>query len=69
MKADKLSGNDRSKAEAALRRAFPTGPGGVAPFLVSSVTGLGIKELWRHVDAALRGDLVRTSERWDRVYI
>jgi GTP-binding protein len=53
VKADKLSGNARSKAEAALRRAFPTGAGGVAPFLVSSVTGLGIKEVWRHVDAAL----------------
>ena len=53
VKADKLSGNDRQKADAALRRAFPTASGGVAPFLVSAVTGLGIKELWRHVDAAL----------------
>ena len=53
VKADKLSGNDRAKAEASLKRAFPTGAGGVAPFLVSAVTGLGIKELWRHVDAAL----------------
>ena len=54
VKADKLSGNDRSKADAALRRAFPTATDGVAPFLVSAVTGLGIKELWRHVDAALQ---------------
>jgi GTP-binding protein len=53
VKADKLSGNDRTKAEGALKRAFPTGGGGVAPFLVSAFTGLGIKELWRHVDAAL----------------
>jgi GTP-binding protein len=53
VKADKLSGNDRSKAERALQRAFPTGDGGVAPFLVSATTGLGIKDMWRHVDAAL----------------
>jgi GTP-binding protein len=53
VKADKLSGNERSKAEAALKRAFPTGDGGVEPFLVSAFTGLGIKELWRHLDAAL----------------
>ena len=53
VKADKLSGNDRSKADRALRRAFPTAADGVAPFLVSAVTGFGIKELWRHLDAAL----------------
>jgi GTP-binding protein len=53
VKADKLSGNERSKADGALRRAFPTAADGVAPFLVSAVTGLGIKELWRHVDQAL----------------
>jgi GTP-binding protein len=53
VKADKLSGNDRSKADRELRRAFPTAEDGVAPFLVSAVTGLGIKELWRHVDEAL----------------
>jgi GTP-binding protein len=53
VKADKLSGNDRSKAEKALRLAFPTARDGVAPFLVSSETGFGIKELWRHVDDAL----------------
>ena len=33
--------------------AFATAPDGVAPFLVSAKDGLGIKELWRHVDAAL----------------
>jgi GTP-binding protein len=53
VKADKLSGNDRSKADRVLRRAFPTADGGVAPFLVSAVTGLGMKELWHHVDEAL----------------
>jgi GTP-binding protein len=53
VKADKLSGNDRSKADRALRRAFETAQDGVAPFLVSAVTGLGMKELWHHVDEAL----------------
>ena len=54
VKADKLSGNDRSKSERALKKAFETGEGGVAPFLTSAVTGYGIGELWRHVDEALR---------------
>jgi GTP-binding protein len=53
VKADKLSGNDRVKAEAALARAFPTAEGGVAPFLVSAVNGLGVKFLWHQIDAAL----------------
>jgi len=54
VKSDKLSGNDRSKAERALRRAFETADGGIEPFLTSAVTGQGIGELWRHVDDALR---------------
>ena len=54
VKADKLSGNDRSKSERALKKAFATAEGGVAPFLTSAVTGYGIGELWRHVDEALR---------------
>jgi GTP-binding protein len=53
VKADKLSGNDRSKADRALRRALETADDGVAPFLVSAVTGYGMKQLWHHVDAAL----------------
>lgn len=53
VKADKLSGNERSRADRVLRGAFPTTPDGVSPFLVSAKDGLGMKELWRHVDAAL----------------
>ena len=53
VKADKLSGNRRASAARALREAFPTADGGVAPFLTSAETALGIKELWRHVDEAL----------------
>jgi GTP-binding protein len=61
VKADKLSGNERTKADRALGRAFPTAQDGVAPFLVSAVTGLGVKELWRHVHAALAAHRDRTS--------
>jgi len=53
VKADKLSGNDRSKADRALGRALATADDGVAPFLVSAVTGLGMKQLWHHVDEAI----------------
>lgn len=53
VKADKLSGNDRAKAERELGRALPTERGGVPPFLVSAHTGLGIAALWKHLDAAL----------------
>lgn len=61
VKADKLSGNDRAKAARSLRRAFPTAPDGVAPFLVSAATGLGMKELWRNVDGALSDYRVRSA--------
>jgi GTP-binding protein len=61
VKADKLSGNDRSKAGRALRRALETTPDGVAPLLVSAVTGLGIQNLWRHVDDALASHRERTA--------
>jgi GTP-binding protein len=52
VKADKRPGTTGRK---------PTGPeagvetadDGVAPFLVSAVTGYGMKQLWHHVDGAL----------------
>lgn len=53
VKADKLSGNGRAKAERELRAALPTEAGGVPPFLVSAHTGSGIAALWKHLDAAL----------------
>ncbi len=53
VKSDKLSGNDRSNADRRLGRALATADDGVAPFLVSAVTGFGMKQLWHHVDAAL----------------
>lgn len=51
-KADKLSGNGRARAERALAEAWGDDP---APILVSSQTGRGIKDVWRHLDAALAG--------------
>jgi len=51
-KADKLSGNGRTKAERTLGRTI--GRSDLAePMLVSARTGLGIREVWRHVDRAL----------------
>jgi GTP-binding protein len=53
VKADKLSGNERRVSETRLKKTFATAEDGVAPFLVSAVTGLGLKDVWRQVDAAL----------------
>jgi GTP-binding protein len=47
-KADKLSGNGRSGALRAAQSAL-----GGEPILASAVTGLGIKEIWTRLDAAL----------------
>lgn len=68
VKADKLSGNDRAKAARALEEALPTAEGGVAPFLVSAATGLGIAILWRHLDAALEASRVSvtTEKGWNK---
>jgi GTP-binding protein len=52
-KADKLSGNARSRAQAELGRGFPDSPLSPAPLLVSAETGRGIRELWKVLDAAL----------------
>jgi GTP-binding protein len=52
-KWDKLSGNERVRARAALAAGF--GACGLAdgPIAVSAHTGHGIAELWRHLDGAL----------------
>ena len=50
-KSDKLSGNGRARA---LRDLKPFGRSDLsAPILVSAETGLGTRELWRHLDQAL----------------
>ncbi|HWP35403.1 MAG TPA: ribosome biogenesis GTP-binding protein YihA/YsxC [Thermodesulfobacteriota bacterium] len=44
-KADKLSGNERARALALLRRALP--PHAPAPIVFSAVSGEGRREVWR----------------------
>lgn len=52
-KSDKLSGNERTRAVAALRRALETEGKDPAPVPVSSKTGDGLREIWTRLDAAL----------------
>ncbi len=52
-KADKLSGNGRAEAGRAIREAMGPSPAGVEPILVSARTGLGIREIWSHLDRSL----------------
>lgn len=52
-KSDKMSGNERSRAERGLREALAAERVAAGPVAVSAVTGLGIAELWRRVDGAL----------------
>jgi len=52
-KSDKLRASARARAERTLLAGFgETGAAG-RPLLISGRTGTGIRELWRHVDAAL----------------
>lgn len=51
-KADKLSGNGRDRARRTLEREIGGSPL-AAPILCSAKTGLGVKEMWRHLDRAL----------------
>jgi GTP-binding protein len=52
-KADKLSRSGRARAAGRLQREFGTAT--APPVLVSARTGLGIREVWRHLDRALVG--------------
>ena len=51
-KVDKLSGNARAKSKRALQK-FVDEHLSAPPVLVSSTTGQGIPELWRHLDPLL----------------
>ena len=51
-KADKLSGNQRALATRMFNKVFG-GESRTAPVLVSPSSGLGIREIWRHLDQAL----------------
>ena len=52
-KSDKLSGNARSSVARTLKSVAGEASLGDGPILVSGETGLGIKELWRHIDPAI----------------
>ncbi len=52
-KADKLSGNKRTAAARILADEFGPFPEDGAPILASSSTGLGIRQIWAHLDRAL----------------
>lgn len=52
-KADKLSGNGRARAAGQLRKDFGAGGRMPEPVVASARTGLGMKEVWRHLDEAL----------------
>jgi GTP-binding protein len=65
VKADKLNQGERVRAERGLAAALPVEDGGVAPFLVSAHSGLGIASLWKEIDAALAAH--RKDERWTSV--
>lgn len=69
VKTDKLAGNARAVAARTLERwlAAPRQP---APgLLVSAHTGVGIRELWTHLDRALaKKDPSDRGERWTSVH-
>lgn len=61
-KADRLSGNGRAKALAALREAYPP----ERLLLCSAKTGVGLKELWQAIRQAaknFRGETAIAAER------
>ena len=52
-KSDKLSGNTRATAKRAIERDLAGSELAEGPIMTSSQTGLGIKEIWKHLDRAL----------------
>lgn len=52
-KADKLSGNGRSRSMNSIRTAFGDGSLATGTVLASSRNGLGTREIWKHLDQAL----------------
>ena len=54
-KSDKLSGNGRASARRGLERELGGDSLAAPPILTSARTGLGIREIWRHLDGVLDG--------------
>ena len=59
-KVDKMSGNARARSMKVLREQF--GDTGRDPILVSANTGVGVRELWKHIDLALAGISAASAE-------
>lgn len=55
-KSDKLSGNGRASARRTLEKDLSGDSLVALPILTSAVTGLGVREIWSHLDGALGGD-------------
>jgi len=64
-KSDKLKAGRRDRSARELASGFETFGVGDRPIMASVKTGLGIKELWRHLDAAL--EQPRTVKRAETV--
>jgi GTP-binding protein len=54
-KSDKLSGNGRASARRSLERELTGDSLAAPPILTSARTGLGVREIWRHLDGVLGG--------------
>jgi GTP-binding protein len=54
-KSDKLSGNGRASARRSLENELTGNSLAARPILTSARTGLGIREIWRHLDGVLDG--------------
>jgi GTP-binding protein len=54
-KADKLSGNGRAVARKKLEAEMSGRSMAAPPILASARTGMGVREIWRHLDGALDG--------------
>lgn len=52
-KSDKLSGVSRTTARRGLEQELAGSKLAMGPILTSAKTGLGIREMWRHLDTAL----------------
>ena len=52
-KSDKLSGNTRATARRDLERDLDGSTLAAGPVMTSARTGLGIREIWKHLDRAL----------------
>jgi GTP-binding protein len=64
-KADKVGAGSRSRTARSLQEAFSAGHGAPDVVLASAKTGLGVREVWKHLERALEGPrAVGRGESW-----